>query len=184
MRILFLSLLIVFDSCSSTGQTSLIGEWKPVKVSVYNVFSKTTSVYYDKNNQESVKEKLLSQYVLQSADDSEDFEAMDTIDFRNKLDSDFLKFDSARIFFKDDSTVIVNSYGLIIPTAFPGWHFGDKVAGKWTQEKSRLKLMIGDSQVNYPFFYKIIKQTNDGLVLGFTNEDYEETYMISEFTRQ
>ena len=160
-----------------TERISLIGQWKPVKASIYNAFSKTTFVYYDKNNQELVKEKLLSQYA------SGDLKTMETKDFKNKLNSDFLKFDSAKIFFKNDSTVIVNSYGLIIPTAVPGWHFGDKVAGKWTQEKHKVKLAIGNSQVNYPFFYKIIEQTNDRLILGMTNEDYGENHMILEFIR-
>lgn len=94
-----------------------------------------------------------------------------------------MKFDSARLVFKSDSTIYMNSNGLIIPTAVPGWHFGDKVEGKWTQHVKRLKFIIGDNKVNYPFFYKIIKQTNDSLILGMTNEDYEETSMILEFTR-
>jgi hypothetical protein len=155
MRILFLSLLIVFSSRSSNGQTSLIGEWKPVKVSVYNAFNNTTVISYDENKKKSSKKDNLKQ------------------------------LDSARLIFKNDSTIIIDSYGLLIPTAVSGWRFGDKIGGKWIQEKSTVKFLIGDDKLNYPFFYKIIKETDDSLTLCYTGEDYAETcVMILEFIRQ
>lgn len=180
------------------GQLSLSGEWKPIKVTVYNAFSNATSVLYDINNLRGVKENLLKQYLSKWQIDSnnlengsaafnsgldKEFSRLDTVNFKTKLNTDFIKFDSARLVFKEDSTLYINSYGLIIPTAVPGWHFGDKVRGKWAQNQNELKFTIGDNKINYPFFYKIIKHSSDSLILGMTTESYEEMYMTLEFTR-
>jgi len=183
MRSLLLFFIIVFSSCSSLEHTSVIGEWVPIKVTSYNAFSNATSVAYERNSQESVKEKLFKQDVSESESDSEDIEGLDTTAIRNQIDNDFLRFDAARLVFKNDSTVIVNSYGLIIPTAVPGWHFGDIIGGTWTQSKNKLKMVIRDDKVNYPFYYEIITLTRDSLVLGMTNEHYEKTYMTLAFIR-
>lgn len=85
MQRLLILLAIAFFSCSSGRQTSILGEWKPVKVTVYNVFSKTTLVWYDKNNIESVKERLIKRYILEWQVNSKNLEE-DTTAFNSELD--------------------------------------------------------------------------------------------------
>ena len=182
-----------------SGQNLLIGEWKPVKVTMYNAFSKKTLVVYDDNNTEAVKGQLLKNYILEhridSANLNKDSEAsksiidrqftkLDSNDFKNKLDSRFLKYESAKLIFKKDSIVDIDSYGLITPSAVPGRAFGDRLKGVWTSNADRLKMIVSKKNESYPFFYKIIRLTNDELVLGMTTEDYGQAYMTLELTKQ
>ncbi len=53
---------------------------------------------------------------------------LDTLYFKDKLEKGYLKADSAKLCFKKDSVLYVDSYGIIIPTSEPGWHFGKKLA--------------------------------------------------------
>ena len=137
MRKLIKLVIVGFFSCVSREQDSLIGEWKPVKVIVYDAFNNTTSVLFDKDNQETAKRNLLNEYISKSKNDSDVIES--------KLDKDFLRFDSASLTFKKDSTIFIENYGLIIPTTIPGWAFGEKLGGRWTQSGEKLKLLIGES---------------------------------------
>ena len=79
----------------------------------------------------------------------------------------------------------MESFGLIIPTALPGWHFGDTLIGKWKINKSNyLVLTLGDNEDSYTSFYKIIKFTKDRLTIGQTNENNGEPFLKIEFVRQ
>lgn len=178
-----LILLVPWISCSSNRKVSLIGEWKPVKVSYYNSIDKITFGVYNNGNNDSIKLFALKKYISQVNEDSTIIKP-DTSEFKNDLEKKYLKYDSSKLILKKDSTFYMYSFGLIIPTVEPGWHFGDQLAGNWTQKENRfLELTIGDELINRPFFYKIIKHTADSLILGQTNEDYSDVYLKYEFVR-
>jgi hypothetical protein len=174
-------LILLLSSCSSYSETpSLLGQWIPLKVSGYNVFNKTTLLYYDKHHQEMVKRQLLERYIAETKANLE-HTSIDTTAYKRQLDKDFQRFLTAKIIFKPDSTVYIESNGLLIPTAVPGYNFDDTVTGKWTQpSRKHLKIAVG----NYPFFYRVSKLTLDTPILEYTGEGYQEqAFMKLQFTR-
>ena len=65
------------------------------------------------------------------------------------------------------------SNGLIVPTAIPGWHFGDTVQGKWTKTNDTLILTTGEEKLVYKWNFKILLATDKDLKLQQVYENYK-----------
>ena len=176
MQRLIIIILSIAITCSCKNQKSLIGNWDTTSVSFHDYMSKSNFTIYDRNNQDVVKEMLLKKYLEQKGDDSSGL--------KEKLDKDFLKYNSSNLILETDSSFFMKSFGIIIPTTEPGWHFGDTLAGKWTHYgNNTLKLEIGDIGINHPFFFKINKLTYDSLNISMTDESYMNPYINIQFVR-
>ena len=165
------------------GQATIIGKWKPIKVSFRNHFTKTSNTIYQVGKTDSIKTELLRLYTAQNNSDSE-LVHIDTTNFKKKLETVYNFYQLAGLEFKKTTSFLLKSFGLIVPIAEPGWHFGDKLIGNWTTNKNKLKLTIGNKKINHMFFYKIQELTTDRLIIEQTNADYEEVFNEIIFVRQ
>ena len=76
----------------------------------------------------------------------------------------------------------MQSFGLIVPSTEPGWHYSDTLSGKWSyNNNATFKLQIGD--IDRPFFFRINKLTYDSLFVSLTNENYTDPIVDIEFNR-
>ena len=78
----------------------------------------------------------------------------------------------------------MRSNGLIVPTAVPGWHFGDTVQGEWTRNKDTLLLSIGDDKHSYKWKFKILQVTNKDLKLQEVFDVFEGSGNVLWFVRR
>ena len=54
---------------------------------------------------------------------------------------------------------------VIIPNVIPGWHFGDTLAGKWSNNSGGFFLTMENNGATVPFRYRILKLERDSLLL-------------------
>ena len=166
----------------SFGQTNIVGIWKTTRVSYYDIFSKTKKLIYDFEKTDSIKKELYNQYLNHDTTDNE-YVKYDTVKFKTELETNFKKFQLTRLEFRKNNSFYMISNGLIIPTVEPGWHFGDKLIGKWSKTKT-LKLMIGTRKINRIFVYKIKELNNNKLVLAQTFGNDEEIFNEIIFVKE
>ena len=182
MQRIFLFISVFFISCFSFGQVTIIGKWKLVKVSYIDHFTKSVNTIYEVGKSDSIKKELLRIYSTQKNQDS-GFINIDTVAFKAKLNRDFKNYQLANLQFKKASIFIMKSFGLIIPSSQPGWHFADLLSGNWASTKTTLKLTLGNKEIENTFFYKIIELSKNRLIIGQTGDDYAEHFNEITFVR-
>ncbi len=177
--------VLILMSCGAPKEIFLAGTWKPTKVShIGQMNYDSLEVIYDEQNNDSIKANALRRYISEKNVDSAFF-IIDTLKFKADIAVEFLKYDSSILILFKDSTFFMKSFGIIIPIAQPGWHFGDTLAGKWWQiEKEFLIMQIGDEKLSNQFLYKIISLTKDKLILGQTIGKADDPHMKLEFSRK
>ncbi len=177
--------VLILISCGGAKEIHLAGTWKPTKVTYIGQMNYDGPVViYDEQNNDSIKLHTLRRYLSEKNVDSALF-IIDTVKFKTDLANEFLKYDSSKLILFKDSSFFMKSFGLIVPTAEPSWHFGDTLAGKWLQnEKDFLTLQTGDEKLSYRFLYKIITLTKDKLILGQTIGKADEPHIKLEFSRK
>ena len=175
--------LVAFISFSSLAQTTIIGNWKLVKMSYANRYNKSIYTVYESGKTDSNK-KILLQFYIEQANSDTGLVKIDTAAFKAKLEKDFKTYDSVNMRIKKDGTFLINSFDLIIPADEPGWHFGNKISGKWLKNNMHLKLTIGDKKTQNLFFYKILSLTKNRLIIEETSEDNVERFNQIIFNRK
>ena len=102
---------------------------------------------------------------------------MDTTVDENAIRDDIDKYVasalSTNMILKSDNKFYMQSNGLIVPTAVPGWHFGDTLQGTWTKVKDTLILSIGDDKQGYKWKFKVLQVTTKNLKLQELFDGFE-----------
>jgi len=83
-----------------------------------------------------------------------------------------------------DNEFYMRSNGWIVPTAVPGWYFGDTAEGRWTRNKDTLVLTIGDNRQGYTLKFKILQATHKDLKLQEVFDGFERKGNELKFVRQ
>ena len=83
-----------------------------------------------------------------------------------------------------DNSFSMRSNWLIVPTAVPGWHFGDTLLGRWTRTKDTLRLSVGDDRHRYTWKFKILQLSGTDLTLQELFDGFERRGNELRFTRQ
>jgi hypothetical protein len=174
---LFAELLILTTFCS--GQDKLIGKWKTKQITLFDQKSKKPFII-GLSNPDNVKADMFKSFLEKPRGNEEKINTIKIKREINKTVRDYLK---SKIVFKDFQKFELFSYGLIVPVATPGWHFGNKLSGNWTLKKDDLTLTIGNDKRNYQFAYKIIEQTNIKLILKEILAEEETLGVEMEFFR-
>ena len=166
----------------SLGQKSIVGSWELSKVAIYNVKTKVANVMYDRTNSDSLKLKLVNQFLLEQKSEpkAEDEEVIDSLEFTQILEREFKNFSLARISLKENFTAILKSYGIIVPNVIPGWHIGDEVKCKWQLKGETLTFYILNKIPNSKISFKIIDKSPSSLIISEIDEtnNYKILYLI------
>jgi hypothetical protein len=83
-----------------------------------------------------------------------------------------------------DNSFYMNSFGLIVPTSIPGWHFGDSLEGSWAKSGDTLILSTGDESQSYKWKFKILQLTNKELKLQEFFDGFDGRGNELRFVRQ
>ena len=118
----------------------------------------------------------------------EDESSMDTTVDVNAMRAEIDKYVasalSTNMTLKSDNQFYMRSNGLIVPTAVPGWHFGDTLQGRWTKVKDTLVLSVGDDKQGYKWKFKVLQVTSKDLKLQEMFEGFEGRGNELRFVRQ
>ena len=156
-------ILILAICLSSCRQDKIIGIWKPVSDKISDKLDSSTSFEINLAQTDSLKSALLEErFGLQEEDE---LSPIDTAAIILEIDSTIAHFRSAYLQLNNDTSFLMVSNGFIIPTAMPGWHFGDSLFGNWSKHDSTLTLNFGDEDNNFSLKYHVLKLGNDSLVL-------------------
>jgi hypothetical protein len=151
------ALLLLLAACSR--QPSITGEWALTEVRLLDQMSRST-VNINVSNPDATKQQFRALYgekfLAEEAGDGEWESEIDTIlAYAQKAG---LRLSSNREFGMD-------SYGLIVPKAVPGWNFGDRLLGEWNLKKDTLALTIGDGEIGYTFRFIVLEKSSKMLKL-------------------
>ena len=182
MRKLILIFFIFFTGCISKKENYIVGKWKTTKA-IYHTTEGPLTIY-ERGDKGLTKEMLLNKHLSKLANEWP-LNTFDSIWFKNKLENEFLRYDHSRLILKNDSTFFMESFGVIVPTVEPGWYYGDTLIGNWTFSNDRnLKLTIGARSIKRSFYYKVIKNTKDSLLISQTDENYNDPFLDFAFIHQ
>lgn len=83
----------------------------------------------------------------------------------SKLDAILAFADKAGLRLSSNREFGMDSYGLIVPKAVPGWNFGDRLLGIWDLKNDTLSLSVGEEELGYTFHFLVLAKTRDTLRL-------------------
>jgi hypothetical protein len=190
--LLLFSAIILTTSCS--GQ-SLSGRWKLKQVDLMDVPNQTKKFTIDLSKPDKMKALLYEANIPEenikvdslSLDNDED-NSIDTSLDVDEMKADIDKYVASAIntsmMLKSDNKFYMRSNGLIVPTAVPGWHFGDTLQGRWTKVKDTLVLSIGDDKQGYKWKFKVLQVTSRDLKLQEVFDGFEGRGNELRFVRQ
>ena len=182
MRKLILIFFIFFTGCISQKENYIVGEWKTTKA-IYHTTEGPLTIY-ERGVKGLTKEMLLNKHLSKLANEWL-LNTFDSIRFKNKLENEFLSYDHSGLILKNDSTFFMESFGVIVPPVEPGWDYGDTLIGNWTFNNDiNLKLTIGARSIKRSFYYKVIKNTKDSLLISQTDENYNDPFLDLAFIHQ
>jgi hypothetical protein len=197
MRLTTIQILLLFSATiqttSCSGQ-SLSGRWKLQQVDLIDVHNQAKKFTIDLTKPEKMKTLLYEANIPEenimvdslSLDDEEN--GIDTSRNVNEMKADIDKYVAASLntsmTLKSDNKFYMNSNGLIVPTAVPGWHFGDTLSGRWTKVKDTLVLSIGDGKQGYKWRFKVLQVTSKDLKLQEVFDGFEGRGNELRFVRQ
>jgi len=191
--LLLILVIILITSCS--GQ-SLSGQWKLRQVDMMDVPNQRKQFTLDLTKPEKMKTDLYEASLLKeqglktdsiNALNDEIDDMVTTVDV-STMKAEIEKFVTSAIntslTLRSDNKFYMKSNGLIVPTAAPGWHFGDTLQGKWIKNKDTLVLSIGDNKQDYTWKFKILQVTNKDLRIQEIFDGFEGRGNELGFIRQ
>lgn len=190
-----LLLFCVFILTTSCSGQSLSGKWKLQQVDLIEVPNQTKKFTIDLTQPDKVKALLYEANIPQGEMKADSLSVFDkdkssidtTVDInemRADIDKYVASFLTTNMTLKSDNTFYMKSNGLIVPTAVPGWHFGDTLQGRWTKEKDTLVLSIGDDKQGYKWKFKVLQVTSKDLKLQEVFDGFEGRGNELRFVRQ
>jgi hypothetical protein len=189
--IVIIAIVITATSCS---EQSLQGKWKLRQIDVMDISHQKKEVTLDLTDPEKMKSFLYEQNLPKEQDlkpgtgDTSNNEYIDTTIDLNAMKADIDKFVESTLntsmTLEKDKSFFMNSYGLIVPTALPGWHFGDSLKGSWTKSGDTLILSTGAETQRYQWKFKILQLTNKELKLREVFDGFDGKGNELRFVRQ
>lgn len=156
-----ISLAVLLFSCND--RNNLIGEWKPVSIKFLNQLEWQKPSTVDLTNTDSLRIILIKER-LNELNEENSNELVDSLEVAKRIDSAISYYQQASLTLKSDKSFVMISNSIILPSAIPGWHFGDTLMGKWTQKNDSLTLTVGDNETHFDFQYTIA-QPNQNLII-------------------
>jgi hypothetical protein len=174
-------LLIVIFLTTSCARQGLSGNWKLQRVEIMDVPHQKKIFTLDLTRPEKIKADMYKDHQQQALAEGSGIDSTELMTDINKTVSSYLQ---ARLILDDDNQFRATGGGLIIPSAIPGWHFGDSSQGRWTKTNDTLLLFIGDDSQGYTSKFKILKVTGKDLKLQEIFENFEGKGNELFFVRQ
>ena len=177
----FVSIFVVVTSCKNQ---SLSGQWKLRQVDLIDVPNQKSRFTIDFTQPEQMRAYLYKANLPEinmERDTSSDLNN-EAIDMDTTMDVDAMRADidqyvasslDANMKLGDDHQFYMKSNGWIVPTAVPGWHFGDSIQGSWATIQDTLIFSIGDNSQDYKWKFKILQVTDKDLRLQEVFDGFE-----------
>ena len=157
--ILMIAIIISASSCS---EQPLSGNWKLTQLVVMDGPNLNNRVTLDLSDPDKMKSYLYEE-AIKVQDLLPDSSDITKEEIKSFIDKHVESFQNASMKLMGDNSFYMNSYGLIVPTSIPGWHFGDSLEGMWTKSGDTLIMSTGDETQSYKWKFKILKATNKEL---------------------
>jgi hypothetical protein len=151
------AVLILLAACSR--KPSITGEWQLKELRPPDKMSRS-ALKLDVSHPDSMEKQLRT--LFEERFPGEDY---DGEEIKSEIDSIVASAQIASLRLSSNREFGLNSYGLIVPTAVPGWSFGDRLLGEWDLKKDTLSLTVGDEEINYTFRYLVLEKSSKTLKL-------------------
>jgi hypothetical protein len=173
-RYFLFAMLLLLASCSRqpsiTGEWRLM-EWKPLDQMLGSTFAINVS------NPDSTKQQLRS--LFEERFPGEDAEDQDR---ESEIDTILAYAQKAGLRLSSNREFGMDSYGLIVPQAVPGWNFGDRLLGEWDLKKDTLALTVGDEKIGYTFRFLVVEKNHETLKLRELHDEGTRMTLGAEIT--
>jgi hypothetical protein len=175
---LLFAIMVLTSSCS--GQI-LVGQWKLQQVKVFDVPHHRKMYTLDLTRPDKIKADLFKDFQQQAKEEGGE---IDTAEVKTDINQTVASYLKSKMTLSANYEFRIVSNGLIVPTAVPGWHFGDTLQGKWIKKNDTLVLSIGDSDHGHRWKFKMLQATGDILRLRELFEPLEGKENELWFVRQ
>jgi hypothetical protein len=156
-RYFLFAMLVLLAACSR--QPSITGEWQLTELRPLDKMSRS-SLNLNVTHPDSMEKQLRT--LFEERFPGEDF---DGEEIKSEIDSIVAFAQIASLRLSSNREFGLNSYGLIVPKAVPGWNFGDRLLGGWDLKKDTLLLTVGDEEIGYTFRFLVLEKSSKTLKL-------------------
>nr|MBP6680031.1 hypothetical protein [Saprospiraceae bacterium] len=137
--------IVSFISCS---QPSILGDWKPEKITTYN--EENVKLVMDLSDLEKLTNELFQAARGRYTDS--DFDSTSLI---NNIRNSLSNFQKTNLSLKANDKFVMNNYNLLVLAAIPGWHMSDTLFGKWSLRNDTLTLSMGEEMFSVNWKFKV-----------------------------